>query len=1111
DFDSQNSRYEFRYLYSRDTNGATQYYYTSPWLHLNEIGDILDSIDFEEVNENANERVPYIPYTPKVSVTETPDGQNTLFNDLIQLDIRVATIISATPTDTTWNYIESIQAWQVIESPRFTAPMSHQYSCFGENNNNTPIFILATVNRAYYPKNTYWSYAQYPDSNFTPMAFNGLEIESTNSALFNYRRSADYQSFIYTEDIALFNFVNEPDTIAIMAELKSLYPSCPSAYDTVLIYIKDRKTITLLTDNSNQTVCNGESMEAIQYEIGGGADSASIQWLPQPPNGITFTCTDHHTYTISGTSNMAGHYQYIVSTLQGENGSDCNDSVLTGIITINPNITLNPVSNQEVCNGSIINEIRFNSNALLEDSVTYTWLNSNTSIGLDSAGTSGISAFTASNDSIISVTSLITVTPIYTYNNKACPGTNSTFSITVNPMASITNKHLTICSSNNFSVLTENSDQVPVNTLYNWDSPIVNGISGSTSGLLSPTITGNLTNQTSSPIMVDYTVIPTSGNCIAQPFIVSVSVNPKADIQNISIPYTTCGGNFSITPMNNSNGIVPDSTMYSWEAPVVNGIFGTTSGRDTNGIYTNLTNSTDSSIQVTYSVIPTSGSCIGNPFAINIIVMPTPIIQNLSTTICSNTEFTAIPLNQTNGMIPIGTLYSWNTPDIVPNITGYTSDSNTTHISGILINDSSLVRTVVYNVTPQFNGCIGSVFNVSVQVNPRPYINPAMQNKTVCSGELMMFQNIDGIQGIIPTGTVYSWSAPIGNGINGAGGAYNNIPSMAGYLINTTHTPQSITYQVTPSAAGCTGNSYASIVTVYPTPQIQTINTAICNNGNFSILPVNGQNGIIPDNTTYSWSAPIVPGTSGETSGLGQISIEGTLTNNTSDPVTVKYTVQPFSGAIGNCMGDTFNINVTVYDQPLMNMVSNIRACPNSPVNIALGSEHRVAGQSFYWQNSNTSIGLGATGQGNISFTSTNLPIEEIGNITALPRYETSFGTCIGNPIYFQIFINPAIKVRVSDAHVCPNVGETELTATLNYIFNDYEATWNIPGLLEEMIHQNNASQHTDSITVPIPDTLCNQTYTTYLNIVDNIGCSATDTGTITIQNEIPQIIIPQP
>ncbi|MEG1556471.1 MAG: FISUMP domain-containing protein, partial [Bacteroidales bacterium] len=306
-------------------------------------------------------------------------------------------------------------------------------------------------------------------------------------------------------------------------------------------------------------------------------------------------------------------------------------------------------------------------------------------------------------------------------------------------------------------------------------------------------------------------------------------------------------------------------------------------------------------------------------------------------------------------------------------------------------------------------------------------------------------------------------------------------------------------------------NSYASIVTVYPTPQIQTINTAICNNGNFSILPVNGQNGIIPDNTTYSWSAPIVPGTSGETSGLGQISIEGTLTNNTSDPVTVKYTVQPFSGAIGNCMGDTFNINVTVYDQPLMNMVSNIRACPNSPVNIALGSEHQVAGQSFYWQNSNTSIGLGATGQGNISFTSTNLPIEEIGNITALPRYETSFGTCIGNPIYFQIFINPAIKVRVSDAHVCPNVGETELTATLNYIFNDYEATWNIPGLLEEMIHQNNASQHTDSITVPIPDTLCNQTYMTYLNIVDNIGCSATDTGTITIQNEIPQIIIPQP
>ncbi len=107
----------------------------------------------------------------------------------------------------------------------------------------------------------------------------------------------------------------------------------------------------------------------------------------------------------------------------------------------------------------------------------------------------------------------------------------------------------------------------------------------------------------------------------------------------------------------------------------------------------------------------------------------------------------------------------------------------------------------------------------------------------------------------------------------------------------------------------------SAIIIINPLPAISAMTNSICSGNLFSVLPVNGSNGIVPTGTTYSWLAPSVTGgLTGGTSGSGASSITGTLVNPTNTPQTATYTVTPKSGA--NCTGSTFTVTVTVNPLP---------------------------------------------------------------------------------------------------------------------------------------------------------------------------------------------------
>ena len=97
--------------------------------------------------------------------------------------------------------------------------------------------------------------------------------------------------------------------------------------------------------------------------------------------------------------------------------------------------------------------------------------------------------------------------------------------------------------------------------------------------------------------------------------------------------------------------------------------------------------------------------------------------------------------------------------------------------------------------------------------------------------------------------------------------------------------------------------------------------TTVCSSSGFTVTPVNGTNGIVPAGTTYTWTAPSVPGSvTGGTAGSGT-NITGTLINTTNTPQTATYTVTPTTGS---CVGNPFTVTVTVKLEPVHDPLTGV-------------------------------------------------------------------------------------------------------------------------------------------------------------------------------------------
>ena len=185
----------------------------------------------------------------------------------------------------------------------------------------------------------------------------------------------------------------------------------------------------------------------------------------------------------------------------------------------------------------------------------------------------------------------------------------------------------------------------------------------------------------------------------------------------------------------------------------------------------------------------------------------------------------------------------------------------------------------------------------------------------ICDGDMATL-SITG--GVLNSSTEWEWySVACGDTPAGTGISIMVSPSVT------------TTYYVRGEGGCVTPGSCASFtITVNPLPDITNMSILVCSTVGFSVMPVNGTDGVVPAGTTYSWSAPSVTGDmTGGTSGSGASSISGTLTNPTSIDQTATYTVDP--GAEG-CPGNPFTVTVTVYPSPVCSITGPDLVCPGT-------------------------------------------------------------------------------------------------------------------------------------------------------------------------------------
>jgi gliding motility-associated-like protein len=238
-------------------------------------------------------------------------------------------------------------------------------------------------------------------------------------------------------------------------------------------------------------------------------------------------------------------------------------------------------------------------------------------------------------------------------------------------------------------------------------------------------------------------------------------------------------------------------------------------------------------------------------------------------------------------------------------------------------------------------------------------------------------------------GMTYLWSPAVG-----LNNATNAQPIVT--LTNVTGAPVVSTYTltITNTAGGCTATD-AVDVTVNPNPTVvDPTDQSLC--ANTSVTAINFSGNSL--STVYNWtnSTPSI-GLVG--SGSGNIASFSAL-NSASTPTVATITVTP---SLNGCTGldQTFTITVN----PIPNVVDppDQTLCSNTSISAVNFSGNNVS-TVYNWTNSSPSIGLGASGIGNIaSFTATNsgsTPV--ISTITVTP----TLGSCPGSPQTFTITVN---------------------------------------------------------------------------------------------------------
>jgi hypothetical protein len=180
-----------------------------------------------------------------------------------------------------------------------------------------------------------------------------------------------------------------------------------------------------------QTICYNTAPNPLTQTTApsGGTGTYTYQWQSSTNNSswTNITGATSSSYT---PGQLTANTYYRRAVTSGSCGTVYSASIL---ITVNPAVTVNAIADKTACAGTSVAATTF---ASTPTGATFTWENSNPSIGLAASGLGNLPSFTAAQAG----EATITVKP----TSNGCVGTARTFTIRINPCVAPVNPHLRV-------------------------------------------------------------------------------------------------------------------------------------------------------------------------------------------------------------------------------------------------------------------------------------------------------------------------------------------------------------------------------------------------------------------------------------------------------------------------------------------------------------------------------------------------------------------------------------------------------------------------------------------------------------------------------------------
>lgn len=587
----------------------------------------------------------------------------------------------------------------------------------------------------------------------------------------------------------------------------------------------------------------------------------------------------------------------------------------------------------------------------------------------------------------------------------SCTVVTGQFTVTIKQEPNITNAtapsgniEQVICSGGT-AALALSSDG-PATVQYNWtasgSSANVTGFSASNSGDISEI----LLNSGTDIEVVTYVITPSLNGCTGPSVNFVVTVNPTPTTQPDKTAETICdNGTTSIDLTAGGVAVTAGTgTSYTWTVtnnPLVDGESGDASGTLT-VINQTLDNTTNTTQTVTYTVTPMANLCPGPTTDIVVTVRPEPTFTNAGTeAICSGDQLNFEPSGDVGS-----TNFNWITTAVGPDIGGH-SASGSGRITDILTNTSDAPQTITYEITPEANGCTGTMGTYIVTVNPKPEItNLPAGAQALCSGGTFTFNPNSNIT---VGATTYSWTVSSTGTIHGLPGPGTHTGSISHTLTNPGTSVETVTYSITARANGCDSDPALVSVVVSPVADVSnsSLADAICDGEALNFRPESNVFG-----ATFNWTASVTAGSVTNFTPNGSGDITDQLYNTASAIGEVTYEITP---RINGCDGTPEDYVVTVKPSPEVTNPMTDEICSNDEIHITPTSDVGGGAATFSWTAVASSPFINGFTPVETGASEIREQVKNTGTSPATVTYKVTahHEGCSGTEVDFVITVNP--------------------------------------------------------------------------------------------------------